>query len=278
MFFHDFLDDGEAEAGALLAGRNVGFGQTVLLVGRQAEAVVLDPNHGPGPLIDVFPQQYQGNPAVRLLLAFGRPPAFDGFGRVLEDVGQGPSDLTAVAQQFKPAVGNVGLEGNLGIAVAFKEHRLAADFGDILRPHGRLRHAREGREVVDHAPYVLDLTDDGLGTHGKGFGIALDLVEVFPPQPLGRELDWRQRILDLMGDAPGDIGPGRLALRRKQFGDVVEGDHEADHFLAQPFGPPPARAASARDRRAESGSPTGAAGATAAALPPADRRSRGTHR
>ena len=46
-------------------------------------------------------------------------------------------------------------------------------------------------------------------------------------QPLGRELDRRQRVLDLVRDAARDIGPGGLALRRLQLGDVVEGDDEA---------------------------------------------------
>src|SRR5258708_39154200 len=34
-------------------------------------------------------------------------------------------------------------------------------------------------------------------------------------------------IFDLMGDAAGDIGPGRGALRRHQFGDVVKRDDVA---------------------------------------------------
>ena len=37
----------------------------------------------------------------------------------------------------------------------------------------------------------------------------------------------RQRVLDLVRDAPGHIGPGGLALGGLQFGDVVEGDDEA---------------------------------------------------
>ena len=54
-----------------------------------------------------------------------------------------------------------------------------------------------------------------------------DLARIFALQPLGRELDRRQRILDLMGDAAGDIGPGGVALGRDQIGDVVEGDDKA---------------------------------------------------
>ena len=46
-------------------------------------------------------------------------------------------------------------------------------------------------------------------------------------QPLGGKLDRRQRVLDLVRDAARDVGPGGLALRELQFGDVVEGDDEA---------------------------------------------------
>ena len=37
----------------------------------------------------------------------------------------------------------------------------------------------------------------------------------------------RERILDLVGDAAGDVGPGRGALRAHQLGDVVERHHVA---------------------------------------------------
>ncbi len=35
-----------------------------------------------------------------------------------------------------------------------------------------------------------------------------------------------------MGDAAGDIGPGGLALRRQELGDVVEGDDKAADLAA----------------------------------------------
>ena len=42
VVFHDPLDDGQAQAGALLAGGHIGLGQAVAVLGRQADAVVLD--------------------------------------------------------------------------------------------------------------------------------------------------------------------------------------------------------------------------------------------
>ena len=44
------------------------------------------------------------------------------------------------------------------------------------------------------------------------------------PQPLGRELDRRQRVLHLVRDAPRHVAPGRHALRHHEVGHVVEGD------------------------------------------------------
>ena len=45
--------------------------------------------------------------------------------------------------------------------------------------------------------------------------------------PFGGKLDGRQRVLDLVGDAAGDIPPGGVALGGHQAGDVVEGQHHA---------------------------------------------------
>ncbi len=46
-------------------------------------------------------------------------------------------------------------------------------------------------------------------------------------RPLGRELDRRQRVLDLVRDAAGDVAPSGGALRGDKLGDVVERDDEA---------------------------------------------------
>ena len=55
---------------------------------------------------------------------------------------------------------------------------------------------------------------------------AISLAEA-PLQPLGGELDRGQRVLDLVRDAPRDVGPGRAPLVGKLVGDVVEGQHRA---------------------------------------------------
>ena len=54
-----------------------------------------------------------------------------------------------------------------------------------------------------------------------------DLLAEAALQPLGGELDRGQRVLDLMRDAPRDVGPGGAALVGQLVGDVVEGQHRA---------------------------------------------------
>src|SRR5690606_13554388 len=77
--------------------------------------------------------------------------------------------------------------------------------------------------------------DYGVGAAVEGLQILADLTAVLAPQPFGRELDRRQWILDLVGDAAGDVLPRRVALRRDQTGDVVEGQDRL--ALAAAFGP-----------------------------------------
>ena len=46
-------------------------------------------------------------------------------------------------------------------------------------------------------------------------------------QALGGELDGGERVLDLVGDALGDLAPGGEALGLEELGEVVEGEHHA---------------------------------------------------
>src|SRR6185312_1554771 len=91
-----------------------------------------------------------------------------------------------------------------------------------MRLDDGLRRFGESREFIDHAANVTDLADDRFGALLEDFAIAGKRLAVFPAQPLGRELNWRQRILDLMRDTARDIRPGRSALRAGKLGNVVE--------------------------------------------------------
>ena len=65
------------------------------------------------------------------------------------------------------------------------------------------------------------------GKYVEDFAIILELAAIAPAEPLRRELNGCQRILDLMRDASGHVRPGARALRRFEIGDVVEGQHIA---------------------------------------------------
>src|SRR5436309_9370912 len=71
------------------------------------------------------------------------------------------------------------------------------------------------------------MPNDRVGTGRKGFDVVLDLLQVSAAQSFGSQLDRRQRVLDFVGNATGDVGPGRLALGRQEFGDVVKRDDKA---------------------------------------------------
>lgn len=64
----------------------------------------------------------------------------------------------------------------------------------------------------------------------------VDLLAVAALDALGGQLDRRQRVLDLMGDAPCHVAPCGRALGDDEIGDVVERDHvgfaHVAHLLA----------------------------------------------
>src|ERR1700722_13203715 len=209
VIFHDLLDDGEAEACALAAGRHIRLGEALAPLFRQTFAIFLDDNaHG-----GVVVAQGERDFPWRERVAGSRFPALDRLGRVLEDVGQHLRDLATVADQRHGMIRQGRDIADLRIAVALQEQRLLAEFLGILGLHRRARHAGERRELVDHAADVAHLADDGVGADREGFRILLDLLQITALQPLGGKLDRRQRVLDLVRDAPRHIAPRRHALR-----------------------------------------------------------------
>ena len=155
---------------------------------------------------------------------FGRRHRADRFSRVLDDVGQALRNQPAVEARRHGFGRQLDLEIDVGMRDAQQEHDLAHGIGDVFVGNDRFGHAGKARELVHHAFDVVDLTHDGFGAlleHGRILG---DRLAVFAAQPLGRQLDRGERILDLVGDAPGDVRPCRGALRQHQLGDVVDGD------------------------------------------------------
>jgi hypothetical protein len=152
----------------------------------------------------------------------------------------------------------------LGVDEALGEHRLAQHLGGSAGAKLRGRHPGEGRELVDHPADVADLADDRLGATVEGVQVAGDVLAVLAAHPFGRQLDRGQRVLDLVGDAAGDVLPGGVALGGEQAGDVVEGQH-------QTLG----RVAGARKRRRRVSAPRTTSISSSASLPVATARSPG---
>ncbi len=151
----------------------------------------------------------------------------DSFRGVLEHVGQRLGDQAAVEVGHDRRLRQPLLEIDVGAAHPHEEHRLTHAVGEVVARRPRLRHAGERGELVDHALDVVDLADDRVGALVENVLALDDVAAVAALEPLGGKLDRRQRILDLVGDAPGDVGPGGGALRRDEVADVVERDDAA---------------------------------------------------
>src|SRR5579885_3432710 len=78
----------------------------------------------------------------------------------------------------------------------------------------------------------------GAGMRAKAENSSI-IRPISPPQPFRGKLDRGQRVLNLMGDTAGNVGPGRFALRRQEFGDVVEGDDKTADLALIMFGDNP---------------------------------------
>ena len=154
-------------------------------------------------------------------LALGR---LDRLGGVLDDVAERLAHQPAVEGSHQRLGAEIALEGDVGAADLDQERGFAQRLAQIHHLHVRLRHARKGRELVDHAADIRDLADDRVGALVEHLAVLGDHLAVAAADALGRQLDRRQRVLDLMGDAARHVGPGRGALRLHEIGDVVDGD------------------------------------------------------
>ena len=68
-------------------------------------------------------------------------------------------------------------------------------------------------EIIDHVFHRGNLIDDGRHTARKHAGVSrFKFAGQFHAQTLGRQLDRRERILDLVGQTTGHLSPGHGAL------------------------------------------------------------------
>lgn len=144
-----------------------------------------------------------------------------------EHVGHRLAELVAIALDRR----NVGVArqgiGDRRIGHFLQEHRLAHQIDGVLLPEHRLWQAGEAGELVHHLAQVPHLADDRAGQLVEQFAVLLDLAGIAAADAFGGKLDRRQRVLDFVRDAAGNVRPGGLALVKQLAGDVLEGDHSA---------------------------------------------------
>ena len=113
--------------------------------------------------------------------------------------------------------------------LAVEDHHALEQASEVGGPGLKRGHAREAGELVHELLQPFHLLDDG------GRRLLEQTLLLRAPvrgqaaaQALGRELDRRERVLDLVGDALGHLAPGGEALGLEELGQVVEDEDHAE--------------------------------------------------
>src|SRR5438309_3336957 len=198
--------DGEPEPGAVGLGREVGLEQPRLHLRRHARAVVgdLEPHHAEA---RVVPRRQLD---AREMDRGGAAAAGLGAGgdRVVEQVEQRPLDPLTVHLELGQLGLGIEREADLAVAFAEEDERLLDQPVQVLQRVRARRHAREGGELVHQRLQLVDLLDDGARALLEHGAVGAEARGVAAAKPLRRELDRRERILDLVRDAARDFPPG----------------------------------------------------------------------
>ncbi len=200
---HDPVNDGEAETGAAGLRREVGLEDALALHVGHARAVVADANHDAiAPLARLDGHDHAAAAAGVL----GR----SGLARVLHEVLEHLRQLVAVREHLGDR--RSVLELDLDAATLVERDDAVREVEDVELDRLGTRHPRELAELGDDAPQTLDLFEDRDGR------LLEDLVEVRVlllvrfSHRLDRDLDGRERVLDLVRDSARDVPPGRDPL------------------------------------------------------------------
>ena len=124
-------------------------------------------------------------------------------------------------------LGKVAPEFDLGEQSLIERQRLVQERVQVGRYRARGRHARELRELVHQPLERLDFADDRRRAFVDERTRRLGRLREMASEPLGAELNRRQRVLDLVRQPPRHLTPGRGSLRANERRDVVEDHHHA---------------------------------------------------
>src|SRR5256885_36147 len=165
----------------------------------------------------------------RRTLRGGRAPA--GLGarghRVVEQVEQRALDPLAVQLELGQLGRGIEREGDLAMALAEEDERLLDQTVQVLRRVRGRGQAREGRELVHQGLQLVDLLDDGARALVEHGALGAEAGGVAAAEPLCRELDRRERVLDLVRDAARDLSPRLHALHAQEMAHVLEEEDQA---------------------------------------------------
>jgi hypothetical protein len=196
----DPLGDGQAEPGAALLGGDVGLEDARQQVGRAARR--RPPRRAPR-------HRLPGREAQR-------PPAGHRLQGVLHQVVQHLEHLVAIGQHRREAGGDLPGERHARRVGGEEPQQPLRQLGGRHPLQGRGGQPGEAGELVHDAPQAAHLLADGAGR------LLQDLGEVGPlagvPQQLHAQSDGGQRVLELVGQRPGHLPPGRHPLRGGQAG------------------------------------------------------------
>src|SRR5439155_1368706 len=84
-----------------------------------------------------------------------------------------------------------------------------------------------GRELVHQRLQLVDLLDDGARALVEHRAVGAEARGIAAAEPLRRELDRCERVLDLVRDAARNLPPGLHALHAQQMAHVLEEEDEA---------------------------------------------------
>ena len=181
---------------------------------RQTDAVVGHFDHHA--IFECFEDDFDFTPVSRRT-ALGFAITFDGFRRILDEVGHRLRDETLVKACAHSCTGHVELKVDVLVALAEQDHRLLHGNAQIGFRHIGRWHARERRELINHTFDLTGLALNRLCQRVEQLAVLRDLLAELVAQALGRELYRRQRVLDFVGDAPRHVRPGTRALGLHQL-------------------------------------------------------------
>ena len=115
-------------------------------------------------------------------------------------------------------------DADAGLDVAIERHHLRNQAVDRGGSELRSGHPGVARELVDQGLHLADLANDDRDALFEQLADRRILLAVFDAQAFRGQPDRRERILDLVRDPLGRLGPGGELLRPDQVGQVLEHD------------------------------------------------------